>query len=89
MDKKQASRLTENKTRGSHFPSPHQLLGLFTTSENSEKSLLAVGLCIVLCWVPRILPIPVAAKEVRDLLSQPGVPAYTLVQPPGKHPVPT
>lgn len=80
--------LTETKTRGSHFPSPHQLLGLFTTSENSEKSLLAVELSLVLCWVPRLLHIPLAAKGRKrsSLRSQPGVPAYTLVQPPGKHP---
>lgn len=50
-----------------------------------------MGLCLVLCWVPRMLPIPMAAKGRKrsSLFSQAGVPAYTLAQPPGKHPVPT
>lgn len=90
-DKKQSNRLTKAKTRGSHFSSPHQLLGHFAASANSEQSLLAVGLCLGLCLVPGAPGVLLAAKGKKrsfPLLSQAGLPAYTLAQPACRHTVP-
>lgn len=91
VGKKQSNRPSEANKRGFLFPSPHQLLGHFAATANSEQSLLSVGLCLGVCLVPLVpgvLPAAKGRKKHFSFLSCVGVPGYTLAQPACKYAVP-